>query len=409
MDALHQHVRVTFSFPVCFTTGVFDASNRLLRDVVAAADDPAPADLVVVVDAGVAAAHPSLANRIEGYCAHHSDAIRLAGPVLIVAGGEAAKNDPATLEDIYGLIRDASLCRHSYVVAVGGGALLDVAGYAAATAHRGIRLIRVPTTVLSQDDSAVGVKNGVNGFGKKNYFGTFAPPHAVINDFAFLETLDDRDWLSGVSEAIKVALVKDADFFEVLEDQAPRLVARDRAAMEQVIRRSAALHVAHISNGGDPFELGSSRPLDFGHWAAHRLEQLTSHALRHGEAVAIGMALDCTYSWLTGYLSERDWRRILDLLLALGLPVAVPALSAHLDAPDHPQSVMRGLAEFREHLGGQLTIMLLRGVGQAFDAHEIDTGGMIRGIEILQQIEAARSTGVVGGDMQALASARGSS
>ncbi|MCC7042480.1 MAG: 3-dehydroquinate synthase [Acidobacteria bacterium] len=409
MDAIRQHVRVTFGFPVCFTTGVFEADNRLLRDLISDTDDPAPADIVVVVDDGVANAHPALLGRIALYCQMHADALRLAAPVLVVAGGEAIKNDPLALASIHDLIQDAALCRHSYVVAVGGGAVLDVAGYAAATAHRGIRIIRVPTTVLSQDDSAVGVKNGVNAYGKKNYFGTFAPPTAVINDFAFLATLEDRDWLGGLSEAVKVALIKDAAFFDELERDAARLVARDNNAMQPIVRRSALLHAAHISNGGDPFELGSSRPLDFGHWAAHRLEHLTGHALRHGEAVAVGLALDCTYSCLTGSLPEADWRRVLDLLLTLRLPVYVPALGAHLDRPDHPDSVLRGLAEFREHLGGRLTILLLRGIGQAFDAHEISTGGMIRAIEILQQVAGAGSTRVIGPGLQVAASARESS
>ena len=93
------------------------------------------------------------------------------------------------------------------MVAIGGGAVLDAVGYAAATAHRGVRLIRVPTTVLSQDDSAVGVKNGINAFGKKNFVGSFAPPHAVLNDFDLLRTLQDRDWRAGISEAVKVALL----------------------------------------------------------------------------------------------------------------------------------------------------------------------------------------------------------
>jgi 3-dehydroquinate synthase len=409
MDAIRQHVRVTFSFPVCFTNGVFDADNRLLRDLISGTDDPAPAHIVVVVDDGVAHGHPGLTARIQQYCEIHADAIRLAGPVLVVGGGEAVKNDPLALASIHDLIHDASLCRHSYVVAVGGGAVLDVVGYAAATAHRGIRLIRVPTTVLSQDDSAVGVKNGVNGYGTKNYFGTFAPPSAVINDLAFLSTLDDRDWLGGLSEAVKVALIKDAEFFDELERQAPRLVARDTAAMATVVRRSALLHAAHISNGGDPFELGSSRPLDFGHWAAHRIERLTDHAVRHGEAVAIGLALDCTYSCLAGHLAEAEWRRILELLMSLRLPVYAPALSAHLDTPDHAHSVLRGLAEFREHLGGRLTIMLLGGIGRAFDAHEIDTRGMIRGIEILQQVATGGSTRVIGPGLQIAAPTRGRS
>lgn len=409
MDAIQQHVRVTFSFPVCFTTGLFDAGNRLLRDVISGTNDPAPADIVVVIDDGVAAAHPTLVDRVGRYCELHADAIRLAAPALIVTGGEAVKNDTRTLDTIHARIHDARLCRHSYVVAIGGGAVLDVAGYAAATAHRGIRLIRVPTTVLSQDDSAVGVKNGINAFGTKNYFGTFAPPTAVINDFAFLLTLDDRDWLGGLSEAVKVALVKDAAFFDEIETLAPRLVARDSDAMEQIVRRSALLHASHITNGGDPFELGSSRPLDFGHWAAHRLEHLTSHQLRHGEAVSVGLALDCTYSWLTGQLPETDWRRVMELLLDLHLPISVPELGAHLETPDHPRSVLRGLAEFREHLGGRLTILLLRGIGRAFDAHDIDTGGMIQSIEILQQIHTAQSVAVVRERLQSFASARGSS
>src|SRR5690606_996373 len=211
----------------------------------------------------------------------------------------------------------------------------------------------------------------------------------------------------GLSEAVKVALIKDAAFFDAIDAQAARLVARDMAAMEAVVRRSAELHAEHISKGGDPFELGSSRPLDFGHWAAHRLEHLTRHALRHGEAVAIGIALDCTYSRLAGHLAEADWRRIIDLLQALRLPIFHPALAAHLDAPDHPDSVLVGLEQFREHLGGRLTIMLLRGIGQAFDAHEIDREGMIRSIEVLQEMAAAGSTGTAGSDLRFAASARG--
>ena len=273
--------------------------------------------------------------------------------------------------------------------------MLDVVGYAAATAHRGVRLIRVPTTVLSQDDSAVGVKNGVNAFGKKNYLGTFAPPFAVINDFAFLSTLSDRDWRSGISEAIKVALVRDPAFFDRIEEDAVRLVARDAAAMERLVRRSAALHLAHVVSGGDPFELGTSRPLDFGHWAGHKLEQLSGHRLRHGEAVAIGIAIDSTYAHLCGFLPERDWRRILAVLLAVGFDLAAPELAHGLDAPAGGRALLDGLEEFREHLGGTLTIMLLRGIGQPFDVHEIDRDVMIRSIELVARAQTdARLGGI---------------
>jgi 3-dehydroquinate synthase len=402
MDALDQAIHVTFRFPVHFTTGVFDASNPILHTLIAGASERLPSDTIAVVDDGAATAHPAMVASLERYCREHGAAIRLAGPVVVLPGGEQVKNDARHVQQVHRAIHDAALCRQSYVIAVGGGALLDVAGYAAATAHRGVRVIRIPTTVLAQDDSGVGVKNGVNAFGTKNYFGTFAPPFAVINDFAFLATLADRDWLGGVSEAIKAALVKDAGFFADLEAWAPRIVARDGPVMAEIVRRSAALHLSHIANGGDPFELGSSRPLDFGHWSAHKLELLTDHRLRHGEAVGIGLALDCTYSWLSGWLPEADWRRIVELVQGIRLSVYAPELGRHLDQPDHPRSVLRGLEEFREHLGGRLTLMMLRGVGQPFEVHDVDREVMIRSIDVLRRLEDVRPVGPAAGQTRDL-------
>lgn len=391
MDVIQQEIHVAFRYPVHFTTGVFTASNRLVRDLVRTADAHTPARVVVVVDRGVVRAHPDLIASIDRYCLEHEEAVSLAAPVLVLPGGEQVKNDPRHTERLLEVMNAAGLCRHSYLIAVGGGAVLDVAGFAAATAHRGVRLIRVPTTVLAQDDSAVGVKNGVNAFGKKNYLGTFAPPFAVVNDFGFLATLSDRDWRGGISEAVKAALIRDRSFFEFLEAHAAALVARDPVAMEQVVRRSAALHLRHIATGGDPFELGSSRPLDFGHWAAHKLEQVTHHRVRHGEAVAIGIALDSTYSFLSGFLPEPEWRRIIDIILALGLSVYTPTLSERLDTPADPACVLRGLADFQEHLGGRLTIMLLRAIGEPFDVNEIRSDLMVRSIDMLKTIEAGRA------------------
>ena len=256
MDAIQQEIQVSFRYPVHFTTGVFAAANPLLRDLVARPGTPGASRVLVVLDSGVERAHPHLLDAVHGYFAAHRGSLELAGPVSIMPGGEQAKNDSAQLDRLLEAIHAAALCRHSYLMAVGGGAVLDVAGFAAATAHRGVRLVRVPTTVLAQDDSAVGVKNGINAFGKKNYLGTFAPPFAVVNDFAFLSTLSDRDWRGGLTEAVKAALIRDAAFFDFLEANAAALLASDRAAMEHVIRRSAALHLQHIATGGDPFELG---------------------------------------------------------------------------------------------------------------------------------------------------------
>ena len=146
--------------------------------------------------------------------------------------------------------------------------------------------------MLAQADSGVGVKNGINLFGKKNFVGTFVPPFAVINDLDFLETLEPRDRIAGVVEAVKVALLKDRGVLRRPRGQRVAHRAGDSEVLRRVIERSAELHLQHICGNGDPFELGSARPLDFGHWAAHKLESMTQHRLRHGEAVAIGMALD---------------------------------------------------------------------------------------------------------------------
>jgi 3-dehydroquinate synthase len=401
MDVIQQEFLVPVRYPVHFTTGVFAASNRLLRDVIADGrssaaaapngEDRLPARVVVVLDRGVERAHPTLVDTILAYADQHRDALTLATPVLVVPGGEQIKEDRQHADRIVEAINAASLCRHSYVIAVGGGAVLDAAGFAAATAHRGVRLVRVPTTVLSQDDSAVGVKNGINAFGKKNYLGTFSPPFAVINDAGFLSTLSDRDWRGGTTEAVKAALIRDPQFFDLLEKSAASLAARDLTAMTQVIRHSAILHLRHIATSGDPFEHGSSRPLDFGHWAAHKLEQVTQHRIGHGEAVGIGIALDSTYSYLAGYLPEASWRRIVQLLAALGVPVYDPALDERLETPDHPDCVLKGLDDFQEHLGGRLTVMLLKDIGQPFDVHEVRPDLVRTSIAIMKAREAERA------------------
>jgi 3-dehydroquinate synthase len=392
MDVIQQEFLVPVRYPVYFTTGLFTPSNPLLRDLVAAAAaEDGPARIAVVLDRGVERAHPRLVDALNAYCTEHQGQLQLSTPVLVVPGGEAIKNERRHLDKILETINAAALCRHSYLIAIGGGAVLDAAGFAAATAHRGIRLIRVPTTVLSQDDSAMGVKNGINAFGKKNYLGTFAPPFAVINDVTFLSTLSDRDWRGGVTEAIKAALIRDRRFFELLEARAAKLLDRDLPAMAEVIRRSAELHLNHIATGGDPFEQGSSRPLDFGHWAAHKLEQTTNHRLGHGEAVGIGIALDTTYSHLAGFLPEAEWRRVINLFLAVGVQIYTPALDDHLETPADRGCILGGLAEFQEHLGGRLTIMLLKSIGDPFDVHDIRPDLVARSIATLKTLNVERS------------------
>ena len=377
---IDQEVVVTFRYPVKFTHGLLDPLNRTLRDVVEADDR---ARLLVVIDKGVAEARPTITADIAVYCKVHADVLELTAPPLVVPGGEAIKNQSGPVDEIRAAIDVHGVDRHSYVVAIGGGAVLDAVGYAAATAHRGVRLIRVPTTVLAQDDSAVGVKNGINAFGKKNFVGSFAPPHAVLNDFDLLTTLSDRDWHAGISEAVKVAVLKDPAFFTWIEHHARDLNERSLVAMSELVHRSAGLHLNHIATSGDPFELGSSRPLDFGHWAAHKLEQLSHHELRHGEAVSVGIALDSTYSYLTGSLSYADWRRIIELFEAVGLPIWHRDLTTP-GSKGRP-AVLAGLEEFREHLGGRLTIMLLERIGSGFEVHELDEAVLLEASDLLRR------------------------
>jgi 3-dehydroquinate synthase len=257
-----------------------------------------------------------------------------------------------------------------------------MAGFAAATAHRGVRVVRLPTTVLSQNDSGVGVKNGVNAFGLKNFVGTFAPPFAVINDARFLETLDRRDRIAGIAEAVKVSLIRDAEFFDWLAANATRLRNLEPQATAVMVERSAELHLRHIESGGDPFELGSARPLDFGHWSAHKLESLTAHRLRHGEAVAIGLALDTLVSVEVGLLPASTAEHVHGVLREIGLPTFHPELEAVDDAGG--LKVIAGLREFQEHLGGELTVTLLGGPGQAVDWHDMDPTLIARAIRMLK-------------------------
>lgn len=381
MKKLEQRFSVSFHYDVFFTRGLFHPGQRMLAEVVAGRSEHLPARVFFVIDEGVARCHPHLTEAIVDYCAAYPGQLSLCGRPATVPGGEAAKNDPGLVEQLLEAVHTHGIDRHAYLIAIGGGALLDLAGLAAAIAHRGIRHIRIPTTVLSQNDSGIGVKNGINFFGKKNFLGTFAPPVAVINDFDFLRTLDQRDWRAGIAEAVKVSLIKDASFFTFLEKHASSLNRREEPPMEHLIEECARLHLEHIA-GGDPFEMGSSRPLDFGHWAAHKLEQLTDYALRHGEAVAIGIALDSTYSYLSGLLPETDWQRILYLLTELGFQLYDPALDRK---QGDTRAVINGLEEFREHLGGQLTIMLLEGIGRGREVHHLDTGLLNEAIDRLRQ------------------------
>jgi 3-dehydroquinate synthase len=376
-----QRFSVSYEYPVFFGRGVFSLENPALADALRRREHSRKHRAAFVVEERVAALWPGLVARIEEYAIYYGTTMSLAAAPLVVPGGEDCKNDPGAPLRVASWLDELGMDRQSFVVLVGGGALQDMAGYAAAIFHRGIRVVRIPTTVLSQNDSGVGVKNGVNALGKKNLFGTFAPPFAVLNDLDLLETLDARDKAAGMAEAVKVALIKDAEFFAFITRNADALARFEREPVAELVERCALLHLAHIAGSGDPFELGSSRPLDFGHWAAHKLETLSNYSLRHGEAVAIGIALDTRYSVELGLLDETDAERVVSVLERLRLPTFDPLLDAR--APDGRRLVLHGIDEFREHLGGELTLMMLEGLGAGREVKSVDETKLVSAIEWL--------------------------
>ena len=379
-DAKNKSIDISFSVPFVHrlrvTADVAGDDFRQLHEVLLPGGGDS-AKVLIVAETAVAKS----SNRIDQLNAKLSvlGEINLVSNPLIVEGGEPIKNSTKVAKDVLQKINQHDLDRRSYIIAIGGGAMLDAVGYAAAVAHRGIRLIRIPTTTLAQADSGVGVKNAINYFGKKNWIGTFAVPWAVINDSAVLSTLPDRDFRSGFSESVKVSLLKDRSEFDWLCDNAAAIRQREMTVASRGIHRSCMLHLLHITEGGDPFETREARPLDFGHWSAHKLEPLTGYNIRHGEAVAIGVAIDCLYSSIQHGLDEDDAIRVCECLTNMGVRLWHEALQP-------VDRLMAGLEEFRQHLGGRLTITMLNGVGHAINVHQINTAAMKQAISRLQQI-----------------------
>lgn len=374
---------VPFTHRLRFTRDLFGADQQVLRDLLEPTGDR-PARVQFWLDECVADARPDLKQRLRAFVRDHAEGVESVSNVQLVPGGEAIKNDIHVLERMLKVFNAANLDRRSYVVVIGGGAVLDAVGFATAIAHRGIRLVRLPTTTLAQGDSGIGVKNGVNLFTKKNWLGSFAVPWGVINDASLLTTLSDRDFVCGFSEAVKVSLLKDAAMFGRLCDTAAAIRNRRMEAAAPMIQASAELHLDHITRGGDPFEMEEARPLDYGHWSAHKLEAMTDFSVRHGEAVAIGVAIDTVYSSLKFGLPTEDARRVLVCLRELGFTLDHPMLA-------DTRHLFDGLEEFRQHLGGRLTLTMLRAVGSPLEVHEVDRPVMQSAIARVRQFAAEQA------------------
>ena len=385
---IERPIHLEFAHRVVFTRGAFAPGNAVLGDVLARAGDSIPRRVIVFIDGGVIGGNQNLLRDIARWFSAKDGELELVASPVVLPGGEPCKNDWSLVPEIWSEINRCKIDRHSFVLVIGGGAFLDLVGFAASTAHRGVRMVRMPTTSLSQGDGGVGVKNGVNFFGKKNWIGSFSVPFAVVNDLLFLDSLSGKARRAGIIEAIKVALIRDRLFFDDIERNAEQLRDLETDALEMVIRRSAGLHVDHIATSGDPYELGSARPLDFGHWTAHKLEQISGFSIGHGEAVAVGMAVDLVYSKRIGLISAEDCQRILRLIELVGFSIFNDSLVSREEGELH---VLKGLEEFREHLGGQLTITLVPEIGRKIEVNEMDENEVCAAIEELQMRNFAKS------------------
>ncbi len=384
---VHQSFQVNFEYNVAYTRDLFDEGNSTLAGLLG----QNRSKVMIFVDDKVAEAFPALARQAQRWAAAYPDSIDLVTPIHIVTGGEAVKNGWQTVTDMTRRMMEGGICRHSYVMIVGGGAVLDAVGFAAAVFHRGVRQLRVPTTLLAQDDSGVGVKNGINHHGAKNLFGCFYPPDAVIIDYQFLRTLSDRDIRSGVAEALKVALIKDETLYRFIRANADAIRANHWPVLEHLVLESSRLHLEHIG-GGDPFEKGSSRPLDFGHWSAHKLETMTRNQILHGEAVAVGMALDIYCAAIMEMIPMELADDILETMRSCGLVLWHEALLRR-DGSGGLQ-LLSGLGEFREHLGGRLTLAMPVGIGSFVDIHELPGDIVEQALRLLQTAERRRPSEV---------------
>ncbi|HEX4085033.1 MAG TPA: 3-dehydroquinate synthase [Chthoniobacteraceae bacterium] len=358
-----QRIVVPFDFPVIFTERIFSPDNAALHSALLRLGDSQPPRAMICIDSGAEAATPGLAASAAAWCRNWN--ITLAAPPRIIDGGERAKNDWPGTQALIGEMLRLRLDRHAFVLIAGGGAVLDAAGFAASLVHRGLRVVRIPTTALAQCDGGVGVKTAVNFAGGKNAIGTFAPPFAVLNDFHFLTTLADREWRGGVAEAFKVAIIRERPFLDFLCENAAAFRERKHGPMRHLIQRCAELHLEHIRAGGDPFEMGRARPLDFGHWSAHKLELLSEFRISHGDAVATGIALDSAYAAAQGWIRDDDFLRIHRALAQCGFPLWHEELS--------DPALFDGLREFQEHLGGELCLTFPHGLGARREESQVDT------------------------------------
>ena len=313
----------------------------------------------VVCDETVAGLHlPAVTAALDGAGITHTG--------IVVADGEASKSFQA-LESVVDRLLEARIERGDVIVAVGGGVVGDLAGFAASILRRGAGVAHVPTTLLAQVDSAIGGKTAINTRHGKNLVGAFYQPRLVLADTGVLNTLSPRALRAGYAEIVKYGLIGDAAFFAWLEDNGAAVLAGDAAARQHAIVVSCRAKARVVE--ADECESGERALLNLGHTFGHALETLSGSGggLAHGEAVAIGMVMAFDLSVRLHLCPAGDATRVQQHLAAAGLPTAIGALGAGWDAG----ALIEIMSQDKKNIGGQLTFVLARRVGEAFVSRDV--------------------------------------
>ena len=316
---------------------------------------------VIVTDETVAALHlPSLVAALE--------AEGIASSSVVLPPGERTKSF-AGLERLVSALLDADVERGDVIVAFGGGVIGDLAGFAAAIVRRGVDFVQIPTTLLAQVDSSVGGKTGINTDHGKNLVGAFHQPLAVIADTGLLDTLPEREFRAGYAEVVKYGLLGDAGFFAWLEEYRSSLFAGETFARIHAIATSCRAKARIVA--ADEREAGIRALLNLGHTFGHALEAVTGYSDRlvHGEAVAIGMAMAFRFSERLRLCAAGTAARVERHLAAAGLPVTPRTVAAALPTREEFLELMR---QDKKTRGGRITLVLVRGIGEAFVAPDVD-------------------------------------
>ena len=321
--------------------------------------------LAVLTDETVAALHlPAFRAACE--------AEGIAVSALALPAGEATKGWPEFTRAVEWLLAE-KVERRDVVVALGGGVIGDLAGFAAAVLRRGVRFVQIPTTLLAQVDSSVGGKTGINTAQGKNLVGAFHQPSLVLADVDVLATLPARDFRAGYGEVVKYGLLGDPLFFEWLEAEGPRLAA-DTALRQRAVRRSVEMKARIVER--DETEEGDRALLNLGHTFAHALEAATGYSdrLLHGEAVAIGCALAFDLSARMGFCSQEDPSRVRAHLAAMGMRRSLADIPGELPGPE---ALLALMAQDKKVVDGRLRFILARGIGRAFVADDVASADVL--------------------------------